>query len=1017
MRKPLFLNNKGSMLMQVMTVTAVISIGFYFLSDYVIAQKQQIGKTINAVNLRFALNSTMDYVLFGMRQKYCFTDDDLLMNAPTDQCNLVHTGSVERLIMSNDQANFIIQLINSGTNVGPVDKANLPLKSISRYLRIDNATTVHPLFSVLQSLKYVKDETTGKAIKVDGVSVSLTRDESGYLPQAGREVYLKATISLKSSKTATSAISIGTTPLTLTSQIVIYPREVGSFALMIAKDLHLDKSYNAPMDTGDAAFHMFSSKSASGGGQGLVFLSPVFVNQDIYLPPDTRAAGSTASYNGAYSAVTFADRVYLGNGWIRNSDGGLFVPRSSGNMTDRFWSDIPTFGGFLRGIENDGGLDRGLQVFGKVISGSSPDSNLMSQCIERSQNMSSSTYLYKSQLAATLKDDNTNNFRYRLFVDKKNEFVGQENPRVNPDVSKFGAGTATRKNSSGGIIMKLSFILGSRIMTAQMTATSTLTVTPEVGSPELKSQLQAAMKTAQTSLTAAKDKLTTYNNNLSTAQASLAAAKKALSTEEAKPVMPTPTPTPVPTATPTPTPNLNITPTPSPSPSPTVTPDGSSSSSTSSTPSTESSVAADSSPSPSPSATVPTATSTPVVMVSPTPTPTPVPKGYYQDPDLIASLKAQISALQTTISQLQNTDIPNQQDVVTSADKAVLQAQKDLSIFDNPPQFVIQMSPVYSRWGTFDDRVDMQITATNVQNLLDAKGNLIKPSIGILGYDATYYNEQPIKNPANPNLLRFLNFNFTANKSILDAPDSMSETSSSGNLAGVAEDETDYAHLDVLCEEARSAAASQSFGGASWNVDFSGATRSSWNFAGDSSSVLGHDPVFDKTLTLDSGADGVFKVYSIAKECVIQASANLITGFYTCDSLRIEARQKPLRIIGTFIVGKLSIDPSAYKAGITWSSIYHPQVTQELRAVGVLKSVSGASCNAPKNPIWHPKPSVQEVADRMSCNVISLRAKADPFQWTAVDPDCGLVSGASNTTCKRRLVRFFVVEQAREGGR
>lgn len=1013
MRKPLFLNNKGSMLMQVMTVTAVISIGFYFLSDYVIAQKQQIGKTINAVNLRFALNSTMDYVLFGMRQKYCFTDDDLLMNAPTDQCNLVHTGSVERLIMSNDQANFILQLINSGTNVGPVDKANLPLKSISRYIRIDNATSAHPLFAVLQSLKSVKDEATGKIIKVDGVSVTLSRDESGYLPRAGREVYLKAVISLKSSKSATGVISVGSTPLTLTSQIVIYPREVGSFALMVPKDLHLDKTYNAAMDTGDTALHMFSSKGESGGGQGLVFLSPVFVNQDIYLPPDTRAASSSsASYNGAYSAVTFADRVYLGNGWIRNSNGGLFVPRSSGNMTDRFWSDIPTFGGFLRGIENDGGLDKGLQVFGKVVSGSSPDSNLMSQCIERSQNMSSSTYLYKSQLAATLKDENTNNYKYRLFVDKKNEFVGQENARVNPDVSKFGTGTATRKGSTGGIIMKLSFILGSKIMTAQMTATSNLTITPEVGSPELKAQLQAAVKSAQTSLTAAKDKLTSYNNNLSTAQSSLAAAKKALSTEQDKPVKPTPTPTPVPTATPSPTPNLNITPTPSPSPSPTITPDGGSSSGGSSgATSTESSASSE------PSSTVPTATSTPVVMVSPTPTPTPVPKGYYQDPDVIANLKSQIQALQTTISQLQDTDIPNQQDVVSSADKAVQQAQKDLSVFDNPPQFVIQMSPVYSKWGAYEDRVDMQITATNVQNLLDAKGNLIKPSIGILAYDATYYNEQPIKNPANPNLLRFLNFNFAANKSILDAPDSMSESSASGKLAGVAEDDTDYAHLDVLCEEARSAAASQSFGGASWNVDFSGATRSSWNFAGDSSSVLGHDPVFDKTLTLDSGADGVFKVYSIAKECVIASSANLITGFYTCDSLRIEARQKPLRIIGTFIVGKLLIDPSAYKAGITWSSIYHPQVTQELRAAGVLKSVSGASCNAPKNPIWHPKPSVQEVADRMACNVISLRAKADPFQWTAVDPDCGLISGASNTTCKRRLVRFFVVEQAREGGR
>lgn len=992
MRKPL-LNNKGSMLMNVLTVTAVISIGFYFLSDYVISQKKQIGKTINAVNLRFALNSTMDYVLYGLRQKYCFTDDDLLMNAPTDQCNLVNTGSVERLIMSNDQVNFILQLIASGTNVGPVDKANIPLKSISRYIRIDGASTAHPLFPVLQSLKSVTDETSGKTVRVDGVSVLLTRDESGYLPRAGREVYLKATISLKTSKASNSVITIGSTPLTLSSQIVIYPREVGSFALMVPKDLRLDKSYNATMDTGDVSMHMFGSKADVGSGQGLVFLSPVFVNQDIYLPPDNRTSGSSASYNGSYAAVTFADRVYLGNGWIKNSDGGQFVPRTSGGLSDRFWSDIPTFGGFLRGIENDGGLDRGLQVFGKVISGSTPDSNLMSQCIERSQNLSSSTYLYKSQLAATLKDDSANSYKYRLFLDKKNEFVPQDNSIRSVQTTNFGSGTAIRKGSTGGPIMTLTFILGDRLVTAQMTATSTLTITPEVGSPAYRAQLEAALNSAQASLSLAKDKETSLNSQLTKAQSDLNSAKWALSKELDKPVKPAPTPTP----TPTPTPDLNITPTPSPSPSVSPADDGSGS--------TEQ---ASSSPTP---------TATPLVSATPEPTATPVPAGYYQDPDLIASLKSKIQSLQNTINQLQNTDIPKQQDIVSSADKAVQKAQDDLAIFDEPPRFVIKMSPVYSRWGTYEDRVDMQITSSNVDHLLDAKGNLIKPSIGIQAYDGTYYNSAPIKNPANPNLLRYLNFDFTADKSALDAPDSMAVTSTSGKLGGVAEDDTDYAHLDVLCEEARSAAASQSFGGASWNVDFSGSTRSSWNFAGDSSSVLGHDPVFDKTLLLDSGANGVFKVYSIAKECVIAASASLITGFYTCDSLRIEARQTPLRIIGTFIVGKLQIDPSAYKAGITWSSIYHPQVTQELRAAGVLKSFSGASCTAPKSPIWHPLPSIQEVSDRMGCNVISLRAKADPFQWTAVDPDCGLVSGASNTTCKRRLVRFFVVEQSREGGR
>ncbi|WP_374030781.1 hypothetical protein [Bdellovibrio bacteriovorus] len=50
------------------------------------------------------------------------------------------------------------------------------------------------------------------------------------------------------------------------------------------------------------------------------------------------------------------------------------------------------------------------------------------------------------------------------------------------------------------------------------------------------------------------------------------------------------------------------------------------------------------------------------------------------------------------------------------------------------------------------------------------------------------------------------------------------------------------------------------------------------------------------------------------------------------------------------------------------------------------------------------------------CNSISLRAKADPFRWTAVDPDCGLINNSNSTMCKNRLMRFYVLEVSRESG-
>lgn len=944
------LNSRGSVLMQVLIATAIMSLGFYFLSDYVIAQKKQIGKTVNAVNLRFALNSAMDYVLFGLRQKYCFTDDDLMMNATTDECNLVHSGSVERLIMSDDQVSFILQQIASGTDVGPVDKDNIPLDRINRYIKIESATTAHPLFTVLQNLKSVRDEITGQVVKVDGFSVDLERDDTGYLPRAGREVYVKATIALKIKKGDSSVVTIGSTPLKVTSQIAIYPREVGSFALLVPKDLRLDKSWDADAETGDVALHMFKSKNEVGGGGGLNFLSPVFVNQDIYLPADSSSPKDRASYNGGYAAVTFADRVYLGNGWVKNPDGTQFEPRTSGGAKDRYWSDLPTFGGFLRGIENDGGLDKGLQVFGKVISGSTVDSSLMSKCIERSQHLSSSTNLYKSELAAKLRDSSEGEFNYRLFLDAKNEFVGQENAIRNVDIGDFGEGTAKRTGSTGNPIMNLTFMHAKRSVTAQLTATSELTIVPEVASAAYRQILESQVASSETAVSQAKESLESYKNQLSADETELSRLQGLAADETSKPTEPSPTPI----------------------------------------------------PSPDPD----------LLMM----TPTPAPEGYNQDPELVANLQSQIEALQKSVAKLRDVTIPAQESAVTSADAAVLKAKQDLEFISEPPRIKIEVEPIYSRYGIRKDRVEITIKVSRADRLLNQDGQLEAPSIGILAYDGTYHESAPIKSPANDKLLRYLNFSLKSGGGLV-APKSMSVTTSSGLLPLSAEDETDYAELDVLCEEARNAAASQSFGGASWNVDFSGTTRSSWNFAGDSSSALGADPILDKTLVLDAGADGVFRVYSIVKECVIASSANLITGFYTCDTLRIESRTKPLRIIGSFIVGALKIDPEAYKAGIIWSSIYHPQAAEELRAAGVLKTVAGGTCTAPKNPIWHPIPSIQETADRRACNVISLRGKADPFQWTTVDPDCGLLKGKSNTSCKRRLVRFFVVEHAREGGR
>lgn len=164
---------------------------------------------------------------------------------------------------------------------------------------------------------------------------------------------------------------------------------------------------------------------------------------------------------------------------------------------------------------------------------------------------------------------------------------------------------------------------------------------------------------------------------------------------------------------------------------------------------------------------------------------------------------------------------------------------------------------------------------------------------------------------------------------------------------------------------------------------------------------------------------------SIVKDCEIQGDADLVAAFLICDNLTIDARTTPLTMIGTFVAKNLVIDPSAVKAGITVMSIYHPDATQVLRAAGILRttnpkpdgSLPPCSDQITGKPIWdQSSPTTAQKMDSTSCNVLWLRSKAQPFQWTAVDPDCGTPPNTSNTVCKHHPVNFFVTEQGRGGG-
>lgn len=941
-------NSSGNVLLQILVVSAVMGTSFYYLTDYVLQQKTQVAKNANLVNLRFALHSAMDYVIFGLRQKYCFTDDDILLNDTPDKCNLMHTGSVERLLMSPYQENLIRQQIVAGVNVGPVDVSAISLKEVIRYVKVSAASVDHPLFPVLQSLRLVRGND-GKLFQVDGIRVTMKRDESPYLPTAGQEAYLKVTVDLLSEKTG-APLELGAAKLTLSSQLTIYPREVGSFALLIPNDLHLDKQWDEVMPAGDVALHEFTSASELGTSTGLVFQSPVFVNRSLHIPyVDTSSVSSPSKY----SAVTFADRVYLGNGSIK-ANGVSYAPASVGGLKDRYWTDARTFGGFLKGLENDGGLDKGLSVFkngpGSISSGLASNMDLMKQCIEHTQMRASKDRLYKSEAAAVIsmaspsKSKKKEGHDYRLFLTQGNEFRRQSNALL---INKFfwadgkiALDEAVRLKGGGVVLVK--FKLGDRFVEFQLPTEGEAVLTAPVGSKAYRFKLETAISSAEVVQINAEKTYNALKKSLANFEDDLDDLKGKLAAEMAKP------------------------------PKPAKKEDE-------------------------------------VFGVK------------YRDEGYVDSLNGQISVVNGKISSLKTDKIPEQISVLSAANAALDTANANYSNYKdavaNPPEIKVSTATSIGKKGYVSpDKLDISFEFENIKGLLDSDGDLVSPSVSIQIYDGSFYKSFPIIFPANSKLMTYLDFSFNAAKTELVAP-SISALSPMGMASTAKESSIDYGALEAECEAARNAQTSQSFGNVGWNTDFSGATRLSWNFAG--GSTLGKDPLLE-TLVLSNmtPANATFQVRSIVGNCIIEPTATFVTGFFACDHLEIQARTLPLRIIGTFIVGNMKIHPTAFKAGINWSSVYAPQATSELRAAKILKSFSGRSCDLKSaDPIWHPIPSIKEVADRMGCNAVSLRAKADPFQWTSVDPDCGVMSAvaSSNTTCKRRLVRFFVVEQSREG--
>lgn len=463
-------NNRGSAFVQALVAVGVVGVMIYFLSPTVIKHRAQVTKTASIITARLALHSMVDYTLFGIRQRWCFSQSWLEeacgASVPPKTVEILnHPRSVERILMKDESVDYLRML-----NVPNPEKA--PLAKIEQLINISNFSSMHPVYKIVADLK---------GYTVEFIKVEITRDNRGTIPEYGREVYLKVKVQLLDKHQ--KLIIVGSSRLETTSFVGVYPREVGSFGLLVAGDLRMDRQSASNLGTGGAYIKQHSSPLEMLKYPGLVFESPVFVNGSVHLPRAPSVASDVDDGDTVYTPVTFKDKLVLGGGPVKRDD-AEFRPRTAGGETDQFWYNIRQFGGFQKGVDVDGERDLGLDYLsGAATGGSDPGASLMAQCqaLEKAKYELSATN--ESKLSGQLLSKSGGRYNYRLGLSKGNLFNPQSKEVDNPSEANWFnklLKSWDRKGQDRGPVSKFKMTFGNMVVTGELSEDGQVTLEPKI---------------------------------------------------------------------------------------------------------------------------------------------------------------------------------------------------------------------------------------------------------------------------------------------------------------------------------------------------------------------------------------------------------------------------------------------------------------------------------------------------------------------------------------------------------
>ncbi len=1035
-------SNRGNALIIVSAISLAIGVAVMALQSYIPSLTSQSLKSTDVVNYKLALDSAVDYAAIAIKKRWCLGDAML----PQSPCNITNPRNTQRLMLNSEAKRYIFSIKDSlpaETNPSVTsDVFNSPSDIGIEEIVIsidprESLTDIHPLAGVLKNLPNGVTELKWTIGTLNSI----------YTPSTGDQTFItiKAELTVTGENSARSIL--GGSTLFTEALFTYYKRELGTMALIVANDMHLDEgSYKSSVLNEDAGNAYIPYLNKTGNiGKGLVFKSPVFVNGNVYLP--------SATDDNAFSNVTFANKLYLGNGGIFRDDLPYAPPRdTSGELAT--YGNMPFMGGFKGGVVKDGERDKGLDYFVNAFSSTSyclkngavepygdpvagnPKFELcqaptpvaatdMQLCIERSEALMDLTATNESSLVVknmgATPPGPEREYRFRLGLTKGNEFLQQSGGQLNANVTKQGAWRDPNNTSQpltnpisiqfdgntypvANVTIKLDDPTKNGTpgnedpsFKAQMPSGSTVTAVPDI-SDMLDREVQNAQD-AITQLDQQNGKtkaqleleLLTANNDVGPARTTRDNAKTNLET-----VM---------------------------------------------TANAENGTA-DISPDMRCNNIRPIDNGQPGQAQKDLMEAACIP--YVAAEDALAPIEAVINTLPNKIAQY---------DALEAAKQTIIDTKDDY--IANPPEITVSLEPTLVEGDSQPNQLDLVVKTKN-------EGGL--PSlftIEVLGYevgtDLNGNSTRDLDVPAGsypkhgPGEIRSFHAEVilqnTGLGSNFNVENSFPSPGSSGygdgwrigdkrtnSIVGPIADGYNYAEIIEKCNTL-GGSGGEAFGVPGWEDSFSPSTRKSWIFANpqpaDISDTVWFEPPITQTLNIQDSIDDLtgnsdqarynkFQINSIVEKCRIRANKKFIAGFFMCDSLDIESRTQPLVIIGSIIAGHLRVHPEAVKAGVSFYSIYHPEAIQMLRENNILYPANGSNgtnCFFPARPVWHPKPAFNDLANTLQCSPISLRARADNWTWTQVDPEQGFgpdpVTGALEPQRKPISKRFIIKEVSR----